>query len=544
VYDGELYSDIATVILDVIADTTPPDTMIELDGTIGANNWFISDVTVTLTPNEASSTAYSINNGPWILYVGPFVVSLEGHVTISYNSTDLVGNREDTQSTPYMVDKTPPDIQLSTEPVPGQGILVTLTAFDTGSGLIDVGYNLDGDRWVRYGGPVLLTQEGLVTFNYRAMDLAGNLVIKDEIIDVVIPPAISPPELTYTGDLNGVYSDPVYLEARLFDTLTGLPIEGRLIAFTLGPLTFDATTDSSGIASYILVLDLPSDTYSLSISFAGDDEYSEVSVTHEFFVSKESAYADYTGRTVVSTSDDSLTLMATVFDDADGYWGDLTRIYVRFLIYLDSELVFETGPIMVVPTDVDGVGMATAEIENLEEGNYIVVVQFNSLDNSYYHGPDTDAGVTIYVPEREFAHGAGFIRDEDGRRVFFVFHAKYSCRGRLKGFFLLTFFKDGWAYVIRSTEILSLNVDGNHAIIEGSVRIVKINFKACEKIYSEEEFPFRIDAWDNKNSDEYEDDVFQIRIRNSIGLVAYEVGFDPLGLLVRGNIKVREHRRR
>ncbi|MFW9841915.1 MAG: Ig-like domain-containing protein, partial [Candidatus Thorarchaeota archaeon] len=363
----------------------------------------------------------------------------------------------------------------------------------------------------------------------------------EEIIDVVIPPEILPPELVYTGDLTGTYSDPAYLEAKLTDTLTGLPIEGRLLVFTLGPLTFDAVTDASGIASYVLLLDLPSDTYSLTISFAGDDSYTETSVTHDFFVAKEYAHADYTGRTVLPTSDDSFTLMATIFDDADGYWGNLTHIYVTFLVYFDSELVLEIGPVMVETTGVEGVGIAIAVTENLDEGDYIVVIHFESLDNSYYCGPDTEAGVTIYVPEREFVHGAGFIRDEDGHRVFFVFHAKYSCKGRLKGFLLLTYLEDDWVYVIQSTEILGLNVDGNHGIIEGSVRIAKFNLKTFEKDCSREEFSFRIDAWDNKNSDEYEDDVFQIRIHNSVGLVKYEVGFEPLGLLVRGNIKVKEH---
>jgi len=544
VFDGDLFSNVATVTLDVIPDTIPPITQIALSGTMGTNYWYTSHVTVTLSVDEASSTAYSINDGPWIPYSGPFVISEEGYTTISYNSTDLVGNREVTQTTSFKIDMTIPDVHLSIEPVPGEGVLVAIIASDSLSGLADIGYGYDGVQWNRYGGPILLSEEGLVSFHYRAKDFAGNLATNVELIDVVIPPVTLEPELTYTGDLTGVYSDPAYFEATLMDVLTGLPIEGRLIMFTLGPLTFDAITDASGIASYVLVLDLPSDTYPLSVYFGGDDVYSETSVSHEFFVAKEYVYAEYTGRTLVATSDEHLTLMASIFEDADGFLGDLTHIYVTFSLYLGSEMVFETGPIMVAPTDVDGVGLATAEIENLDEGEYTVVVRINSLDNSYYHGPDTQASVSIYVPEREFVHGAGFIKDKDGRRIHFAFSGRYSCKGRLKGFLLISYYMDDWAYIIRSTEILSMRVEDNHGVVEGLAKIVKFNFKTFEKVCSDEEFRFRIDAWDNKRSGRHNDDVFQIRLYDSIGLVEYEVGFDPLGLLVRGNIQVKEHRMR
>ncbi|MFW9770542.1 MAG: LamG-like jellyroll fold domain-containing protein, partial [Candidatus Thorarchaeota archaeon] len=127
-------SDTVTII-----DVTPPETTITLSGTLGANNWYVSDVTVTLTVNEAATTAYQVNDDPWMMYSGPFMVELEGNVIISFNSTDTTGNREDTKTRQYQVDKTPPVIKLDIEPVPGVGLLVTLTATETGSGLIDMG---------------------------------------------------------------------------------------------------------------------------------------------------------------------------------------------------------------------------------------------------------------------------------------------------------------------------------------------------------------------------------------------------------------------
>ncbi|MFW9793508.1 MAG: Ig-like domain-containing protein, partial [Candidatus Thorarchaeota archaeon] len=482
VFDGNLYSNIATVTIDVAIDTTPPVTQIELSGTMGLNNWYVSDVTVTLTANEQATTAYSINSGPWIPYSGPFVISLEGYFTISFNSTDLRGNRETTQEESYKMDKTPPELGLTTESVPDVGVLVTISATESLSGLADVGYSMDGVYWSRYGDPILLTDEGMVEIYYRAMDFAGNLISLMEIIEVVIEPSVIPTELTYTGDLAGVYSDLAYLEAHLIDTLTGLPLEGKVISFTLGVYSMDAITDSSGIAFVSLILDQPAGTYLLTASFAGDDEYLDSSATCEFVIDKECAVVEYTGRILIPVSDDAFTLMATIFDDDDGYWGDLTKIFVTFTLYLSSEVVYTSGPIMVETTEVPGIGLVTVDVPILAASEYLIVVSFNPDDNSYYCGPDSEATLTIYEPERESFKGSGWIRDADGNRVFFVFHVKYSCRGSLKGFLLLTYRVNEWVYIIRSTEILSLYVEENYAVFEAECRIVKFNLDDYSKL--------------------------------------------------------------
>lgn len=364
------------------------------------------------------------------------------------------------------------------------------------------------------------------------------------LLDTVTIVETTPPGtlIELSGETTGVYSDPVYLEARLIDVLTGVPIPGKWIVFTVGIQTVDAITDSSGIASYILILDQEPGIYTLLASFAGDDDYPDSSAMCEFVIAKEYAHAEYTGRTIIPTSDDTITLRATIFDEDDGYWGDLTRIYVTFTLYLSSEIVYDTGPIMVETTDIEGVGLASVEIPNLAAGEYLVVVSFNPTDNSYYHGLDSDATITIYEPVRGSAKGSGWIRDEDGKRVFFVFNVKYNGKGTLKGFLKLTYRVNGRTYFVRSTVILSFTTDGNHAFFESEVRISQHKFGKHWKHWSGETYRIRVDVWDNKKS--HEDDVFQIRIFDKNGLVEYEAGFDSLGYLVRGNIKIKQKQHR
>ena len=75
---------------------------------------------------------------------------------------------------------------------------------------------------------------------------------------------------------------------------------------------------------------------------------------------------------------------------------------------------------------------------------------------------------------------------------------------------------------------------GGNLITSDITHGLSLSLEQAEKVKIEHGYSIR--------SEVDEDDVFQIRLYDSIGLVEYELGFEPLGLLVRGNIKVREHR--
>ena len=519
-------------------------TTIQLVGTEGLNGWYTSNVTVTLSVQSSVSgvtTAYSYDNVVWHSYTGPFNISAEGTTTLYYNSTDSSGLVEDTKMATIKIDKTPPDLTLETLIIPGKGVNVTITAIDEVSTVTDTAYKENGGRWTRYLYPVTLTEEGTVSFHYRAMDEAGNLVEKLEKIEVVILPAMGETEISYTGDTMGVYSDPVNLEASLTDSLTGLPVAGKSIEFTVGAQTATALTDTEGLASATLVLNQPAGTYTVSASFAGDEGYLASSDSSEFLLSKEYSFVFYSGLTIIQKSDSTLTLMATVFDDADGYWGDLTQIQVTFTIYLLSD---STTPVQVInsvgvsTTDLPGIGIAAVEIPNLPEDEYLVVVSLDPDQNHYYWSPDSDATVlTIYKPGRESASGFGWIKDEDRNKGQFVFMMKYSCRGGLNGFVYYTVRIGDWVYFVRSTDITGFTVYDNHAFFEASVTIYMYNLRTREKVQFEDGYRVRVDAWDSMKR--HGKDIFQIQVFDKYGIVVYEAGVGPLGHVHKGNIAIQ-----
>jgi hypothetical protein len=111
-----------TVLLDV-SDTVPPTTHITVDGTEGANNWYTSGVTLTLTAtdNENGSgvqeTKYSLDNGAtWNVSLAPVGISGEGTTTMLYFSTDKSGNREETKTQVIKIDRTAPEAKVSFDP--------------------------------------------------------------------------------------------------------------------------------------------------------------------------------------------------------------------------------------------------------------------------------------------------------------------------------------------------------------------------------------------------------------------------------------------
>jgi hypothetical protein len=100
-------------------DTTPPCTVISLAGTSGNNNWFVSDVQVTLSAQDNQEGVglfkieYSLDNGStWNTYTQPFSISKEGLNSILYRSQDFVGNVEQPMSQEIKIDKTPPEAKI------------------------------------------------------------------------------------------------------------------------------------------------------------------------------------------------------------------------------------------------------------------------------------------------------------------------------------------------------------------------------------------------------------------------------------------------
>jgi len=138
-----------------ILDTWPPVTTHEFDGVMGDNDWYKSDVVVTLTAEDTAPpgsvisgvefTYYKIDSGGWKIYRAPFVVSDEGSHTLFYYSVDFAGNAEGTNKEDLKIDQTSPTIDLNATKAGFIKWLLVAEVCDETSGIAKVEFYVDGD---------------------------------------------------------------------------------------------------------------------------------------------------------------------------------------------------------------------------------------------------------------------------------------------------------------------------------------------------------------------------------------------------------------
>lgn len=120
--------------------TSPPLTNISLNGVLGLESWFTSNVEVNLLANvPVEKTEYSFDNITWIDYTAPFTITNEGYNNIHYKSIDKAGNVEETKIETVKIDKTLPSgsILINNGDIYTTSRFVTLTlnAMDETSGV-------------------------------------------------------------------------------------------------------------------------------------------------------------------------------------------------------------------------------------------------------------------------------------------------------------------------------------------------------------------------------------------------------------------------
>ncbi|WP_339250843.1 fibronectin type III domain-containing protein [Paenibacillus sp. FSL P2-0136] len=164
-------------------DNFPPETSVSVNGTLGQNSYYNSNVTVSLNATDAHSgiqySEYSFNAGQtWNKYTTPFTV--EGPSTIIYyRSTDVDGNVEKAKKTKISVDKEPPsspDFNISPDVWSNSSFTVTITdGVDSQSGTLKSQYRVgNSGQWLDYSQPVEVSGNGLMNIYARTLDYAGN----------------------------------------------------------------------------------------------------------------------------------------------------------------------------------------------------------------------------------------------------------------------------------------------------------------------------------------------------------------------------------
>ncbi|MFC1992418.1 S8 family peptidase [Chloroflexota bacterium] len=197
-------------------DQSTPVTTISLNGTEGNNDWYISDVEVTLTAidlggSDVDITKYSLDSGEtWDTYTSPFTISNESDdILILARSWDNAGNDEGPPELERVkIDKTPPTVTETTVPseiayIKNDAMVYvdySGTTQDSVSGtyvsltntlLIDEYGELDQDFGIQISGAARVeawchgSNDRTYTFRITAQDLAGNEAYTEAVATVV-----------------------------------------------------------------------------------------------------------------------------------------------------------------------------------------------------------------------------------------------------------------------------------------------------------------------------------------------------------------------
>src|SRR5438046_9507665 len=93
-----------------------PGATVRVEGTLGTNGWYVSDVTVTLTASDSLPFVawihYVVDEGGWLNYTAPLTLH-DGKHTLSYYAFDASSSPpERTQYLTVSVDTRPPVVSL------------------------------------------------------------------------------------------------------------------------------------------------------------------------------------------------------------------------------------------------------------------------------------------------------------------------------------------------------------------------------------------------------------------------------------------------
>jgi parallel beta-helix repeat protein len=159
--------------IQVVNDWIPPVTVVQLNGIIGKNDWYVSAVNINCTGLDLVSgisfTEYRLNNGSWHLYSGQFTVAIDGKYVMDFYSEDNVGNQETIENVTFKIDCIAP---ISISNISGSRIAIITS--DNTSGVNRTMYRIDGGNWQNYTGSFDVTTVGNRTIEYYSIDNAGN----------------------------------------------------------------------------------------------------------------------------------------------------------------------------------------------------------------------------------------------------------------------------------------------------------------------------------------------------------------------------------
>ncbi|MBE3121618.1 MAG: right-handed parallel beta-helix repeat-containing protein [Thermoplasmata archaeon] len=290
-------------------DTIAPATTRTLQGLIGSQGWYVTNVTITLSASDATSgvnyTKYKLNTGSWMVYTGSFVVTTDGNYTLYYYSVDFAGNTEATKQVAFRIqhDVVPPVTTHHLDGTMGQNnwfinaVTVTLSAVDDSAGVASTTYKLNAGTWTPYTGAFLITGDAAAhSLSYYSVDKVGNT---ESVKEATLKIDQTKPTITLTVNKTGLMK--WLLTATVSDETSGIAkVEFYLDGILLGNKTespYEWNCTQTGTAQAIVYDNAGNSKVSDAIPFSVDLELNSKSATNNQVVSGSQSQNQIMGST-------------------------------------------------------------------------------------------------------------------------------------------------------------------------------------------------------------------------------------------------------
>ena len=225
-------------------DSIAPSLTLNPSGTLGANNWYTSGLSLSAFASDATSgmelLEYSLNNDVWKAYTAPLILN-DGTHSLSFWAQDSAGLVTQVDRI-YQVDTRSPQISGILSGVPGangwytSNVTLTASASDPtpGSGVDAFSYTLNSSAETPYTNALTIA-DGKHTVQLTAEDKAGLTYSMEQTIkvDTVVP------SLSIHTTLPNWINDSVTLSGTTSDGGSGL---SKVEISTDGGQTWQATT--------------------------------------------------------------------------------------------------------------------------------------------------------------------------------------------------------------------------------------------------------------------------------------------------------------
>jgi len=163
-------------------DDSPPVTVIDISGTMGANGWYASYVKFWLNSTDTGigvAAAYFRLSPlePFREYDGAVLMLGPCNLTIEYYATDFLGNQETVKNQHLGIDMTPPYMGTKIFGVDGENgwhiseVMIQISPYDGASGVKWTRYSVDDGSWVN-GTSFNISSDGEHTVEYQSEDNA------------------------------------------------------------------------------------------------------------------------------------------------------------------------------------------------------------------------------------------------------------------------------------------------------------------------------------------------------------------------------------